>query len=323
LSTQGDGGLQEAKIILLIQFILPMLALVLGQTYEGDPGAVKCLAKACLFVVALMIPLQLLATWIQQLPFLSFYLYAFSVYQHFQYVPVVLVCAFVIACFSLWPDKVYRTALLSLAIPIGAYAMLSMSTLTVGGLLIGSVVFVAYRYLRKCGKDQKGPLLLLLMIAIGINGALPVVEGMFGGLGKASNVYERVEIWRFYIEEILSSGNILLLGHSSPPDREFYPSAHNYYLDFIYNFGLLALTPIVWLIAFTMWKSARHWKDISAKPEFFALTGVVLFLLIADNSLKVALRQPYPGVVTFFLWGVLLSRISMLGRAQGTHGTEG
>ena len=262
LSTQGDGGLKEAKIILLIQFVLPMLALVLGQTYEGGPGAEKCLAKACFYVVALMIPLQLLATWIQQLHFLSFYLYAFSVYQHFQYVPVVLVCAFVIACFSLWPDKVYRTVLMSLAIPIGAYAKLSLSTLTVGGLLIGSVVFVAYRYLRKCGKDQKGPLLLLMMIAIGVYGAIPIVEDMLGGLGKARNFFERIDIWRFYIGEILSSSNEWLFGHGTPPDREFYPSAHNYYLDFGYNFGLLALTPIVWLIAFTMWKSGRHWKEI-------------------------------------------------------------
>jgi hypothetical protein len=67
---------------------------------------------------------------------------------------------------------------------------------------------------------------------------------------------------------------------------------------------LIALFPIIWLIAFTLWKSGRHWKEISANPEFFALTGAVLFLLFVNNSLTVGLRQPYPGIVTFFLWGM-------------------
>ena len=367
LSTHGDATMQQAKVILLIQFILPMLALVLGQIYRGSSGADGNLAKAFLYVVALVIPLELAATWNQNLPLLTSYLYVFSVYQHLQYVPLVLVCAFVIACFSLWPDKVYRTALMTLAIPIGAYAMLSLSMLTVGGLLIGSVTFVAYRYLRRCGKDWIVPLLLLLMIAIGIYGVFPVVEqtlreeGKLGGfsempgparagddevivtpkvtvtpkvsvtpkvnetqkVNEVRNVTERLEIWKFYVGEIAKSGNVWLLGHATPPDRRLYPSAHNYYLDFAYNFGFVAMFPILWLIGFTLWKSGRYWKGISANPSFFALVGVVVFLLLVDNSLKVSLRQPYSGIVTFFLWGVLLSRLRELGRTPGSHRAEG
>ena len=197
--------------------------------------------------------------------------------------------------------------------------------------------------------------MLLLMIAIGIYSVFPVVEKTFREEGKmgnlletpdaertpeaeqtddgevnvarkvamARNVPERIAIWRFYIDGIAGSGNKWVLGHETPPDRELYPSAHNYYLDFVYNFGLIALVPILWLIAFTLWKSGRHWKEIATNPEFFALTGVVLFLLLVDNSLKVGLRQPYPGIFTFFLWGVLISRLGELGRTAGTHGAEG
>jgi len=331
LTTQGDGGQQQSKIILLIQFILPMLALVLGQTYAGSLDSEENVAKACLYVVALMIPLNVVATWIQNLPLLSWYLYAFSVYQHLQYVPVVLVCAFMIACFSLWPNKVYRTVLIVLAIPIGAYAKLSLSMLTVGGLLIGSVTFIAYRYLRKCGKDQKGPLLLLLMIVIGICGAAIPVGETLDSWGKPRSVFEilearntaqRIKIWKFYIDEIASSDSKWVFGHGTPPDRRLYPSAHNYYLDFVYNFGLVALIPILWLIAFTLWKSGGHWRKISEDPKFFVLTGAVLFLLLVDNSLKVGLRQPYTGIVAFFLWGMLISKLSELGRTAGTDSNE-
>jgi hypothetical protein len=347
LSTRGDGDMQQAKIILLIQFTLPMLALVLGQTYEGSPGAEGNLAKACLYVAALVIPLQLVATWIQKLPVLSSYLYLFSVYQHLQYVPVVLVCAFVVACFSLWPIKVYRTVLMVLAIPVGAYAMLSLSMLTVGGLLIASVTFMAYSYLRRGGRGQKGPVLLLLMVAIGSYGAIPMVDQNLRNTGKAAHSFEmratgrtgddevgitqnvvvtreaavtrsitqRMEIWQFYFDEIINTGNDWVFGHESPPDRGLHPSGHNYYLDFVYNFGLIALAPIIWLIAFTLWKSGRYWKLIVPNPEFFALTGVVLFLLFVDNTFKV-------GIFTFFLWGVLLSKLSELGRTARTHGAE-
>jgi hypothetical protein len=42
------------------------------------------------------------------------------------------------------------------------------------------------------------------------------------------------------------------------------------------------------------------------------LTIVVLFLVIPDNLLKVGMRQPYPGIITFFLWGLLLARLESL-----------
>jgi hypothetical protein len=345
LSTHGQVEMQQAKIILLIQFILPMLALVLGQTYGGSPGSAGSFAKASLYVLALVIPLQLVATWSQESPFLSPYVYLFSIYQYLQYVPVVLVCVFVVACFVLWQEKVHRMVLLALAAPVGAYAMYSISTLTVSGLLAGSIIFIVYRYLRKWGKDQKGPLLLLLLITIGITSAIPMVTQNLIHMRKAGNVFDmtsamltgggdttreelpknvttRLRVWTFYVEEIASSRDGFVFGHQSPPDRTLYPSAHNYYLDFTYNFGFFALVPIFWLIAFTIWKSGRYWKEISLNPALFALTGAVLSLLLIDNSIKVSLRQPYPGIVTFFLWGMLLSRLSELGRASNTHRPE-
>jgi drug/metabolite transporter superfamily protein YnfA len=44
------------------------------------------------------------------------------------------------------------------------------------------------------------------------------------------------------------------------------------------------------------------------------LTLVVLFLVLIDSNFKVTLRQPYPGVFTFFLWGLLLAKLSRLRR---------
>jgi DHA1 family tetracycline resistance protein-like MFS transporter len=42
------------------------------------------------------------------------------------------------------------------------------------------------------------------------------------------------------------------------------------------------------------------------------LAVVVLFVLLIDSNAKVPLRQPYPGIFFFFLWGLLLARLQAL-----------
>ena len=336
VATHGYAELQQAKIILLIQFILPMLALVLGQTYGDNIDAEENIAKAGLYVLVLVVPLELLATWNENLPFLSPDVYLFSVYQYLQYVPMVLICLYIFACFTLWKNKTYRMALLAMAIPIGAYAAFSISTLTFFALVAGSIVFTMYWYLRERDKKQTTPLLMLFFIAIGVTATIPRVTPNLIHMGKSGNMLDiasavlsdeddatkrdtpknvraRLATWRFYVDGIVNSPQALVIGTQRPPDRRLYRSAHNYYLDFVYNFGLVSLIPLLWLIGFTLWKSGRYWKRILEKPELFVLTGLVLFLLFVDNFFKVGLRQPYPGIISFFLWGVLISRICELG----------
>jgi hypothetical protein len=105
---------------------------------------------------------------------------------------------------------------------------------------------------------------------------------------------------------------VFLFGHAERPDRTKFPSAHNYYLDFVYNFGALAFLPMGVAIGYTLLMAYRSQEKILASPGLLGLTVVVLFLLLVDNSLKVGLRQPYPGIITFFLWGLLLARMESL-----------
>jgi O-antigen ligase len=99
------------------------------------------------------------------------------------------------------------------------------------------------------------------------------------------------------------------MGNAQRPDRIKYPSAHNYYLDFLYNFGFLSIVPLICLIGFTVYTVYRRRKEISSSPAVLGLVIVVLFILFVDNFLKVGLRQPYPGIFSFFLWGLLLSKL--------------
>jgi O-antigen ligase len=111
---------------------------------------------------------------------------------------------------------------------------------------------------------------------------------------------------------VTNSPKSFFLGVGDSLSRSQYPSAHNYYLDFIYNFGALALFPMLFLMGLTITQIYSHRREVFASPVLLGLCLVTLFLLIADNSLKVGLRQPYPGIFTFFLWGILLSELFKL-----------
>ena len=325
------NGQAKAKLILLIQFILPMFALVLGQMFDKTSNTILVIARVFLCVLAVIVPTQLVATWSRGQILLSPYLHLFSIYQHFQYVPVIFSVAYLVALFSLWDVRWCRLVLLTLCIPAGIFMAASLSTLATGGLVLGVLGFAAHRRLR-----DRGVLILCVGIGLSVVAYSTIVSTTkavakyemepIAGLDSVNRVElprhigARVTYWKFYGKEVVDSGKSLLLGHSSSPDRAQYPSAHNYYLDFVYNFGLIAMLPLLGLIMVTLVMVYRNWEGIVLSPPLLGLVGGVLFLLFVDNSFKVGMRQPYPGIITFFLWGTLLARLS---RAQRTLVNQG
>ena len=106
---------------------------------------------------------------------------------------------------------------------------------------------------------------------------------------------------------IVENAHTGMFGHADPISREITTSAHNYYLDLIYNFGAISALPILVLLAYTILLLWRCRKKLDEAVGWTA--AVVLFLVVIDNNLKVTLRQPYPGIFTFFLWGLLIQQL--------------
>jgi hypothetical protein len=341
----GDAE-EQARLILLMQYILPMFAVVLGMTYEDRRRPASMAEKAMLVVIAVLIPLQLMASWAQAQMFLTPYLYLFSIYQHLQYVPVIVAGGYLIALFSLWNYRAWRILLLMLAPLAGIYAAASGSMLAGGFILAGSAAFAVHRMTVEKDKNRRIGGWAAFSLVLGAGTAYHVwmsrvskfigVESLEGaGAGGlytqklsgsiALNLESRISSWRFYLRGILDEPTTLLFGHSVPPDRSMWPSAHNYYLDFIYNFGVTPALVMIGLIVFTLVRIYRNRKSIMSSQSMMGLVIVVLFLLLPDNLLKVGMRQPYPGIITFFLWGLLLARLRSLrkavdGRPRRRHG---
>ncbi len=316
-------GQEQAKLILLIQFVLPMFALVLGQLYGSDKSSsgLPVVAACFLWILVFLVPTQLVFTWLGSSPILSPSLGLFSVYQHLQYVPVMFVAAYLLALYTLWENPPYRKILLVMGAALGIYTGASVSALANAGLIAGVVAFAVMAGRRS--SPRKTLLALVLAVLVCSIGYFSYATGRMGpkydlihlqtdtAAFAPKNLAQRIAYWKFYAGEILASPKSAVLGHLSAPDRSKYPSAHNYYLDFAYNFGIVPLLPLLGLIGLTLFGVRRKWPVVKTSLPLLGLTAVVLFLLLVDNSFKVGMRQPYPGILTFFLWGILLSHLFM------------
>jgi hypothetical protein len=313
--------IEPRKLLLAAQFLLPTMGLLLGQLVRDETDVIP---RAFMWLLAVMVPLQLLAGWWQGTLTLTHYLYVFSIYQHFQFVPVIFVAAFCLALAYLW-DR-HKTLLRILTVVMGIYVMASAAFLAIGLY----VMFVPLFFLRKMSRLKLERWVVLALLAAGVVAALGSATlyyniakhnnnligdhgqylGKFQTLAEGKmpvNIRERFGDWKMYGHWITESPRALLFGHVSPPPREVRTSAHNWYLDFTYNFGLVSLLTFLALIAYT---ARLLWRLRASLPdEVFWCAGIVAFLVLVDSSFKVTLRQPYSGIFAFFLWGLLLSRL--------------
>lgn len=312
----GDGiTTPQRKLIMAAQVILPLVGLLLGQLVD-DRG--RIIARAFLVVLSLVVPFQLFATWLQGEDRITHYLYVFSIYSHWQYVPVIFVCAFAYALTSLWDE--HKRWLCVLAIPMFVYVTRSFSFLTIvpfTALMIAFAVFRLWRYRAKIMLRVALSFLIVAVIGAGVYLAKRdgqpdsgLFMGKFAELSEGrlpGNVQERFNDWKFFGKGIVESGKTFLVGHPQPMPREIRTSPHNWYLDIAYTFGVIALLPIALLAGHTARVCWRRRKLLPAQTWWLA--AIVFFLVVVDSNFKVTLRQPYPGIFAFFMWGLLLSRL--------------
>jgi len=311
----GHGDLERSKILLVIQYILPMGALVLGEMFKEEWLDTNAkIERALLLVLFILVPIQLVSSWLQDSFQLVSFVYLFSIYQHALYVPMIFIAAYLLAIFSIWPDVKLKKILLILSPMMGLYAAASLSLTAITFLFSGMFFFAVVRWRIASEKIPANIFMVMLSVCI----CYLVVEMSTVDIAKtfSDHAFEILNAWKFYVDEDFISVKSMLLGHVDTLDALKFPGIHNYYLDMIRNFGLVAVIPVLALLGYTVRAVYFSKSNFTTSPAVLGHIFVLFFLLVVDNSTQVSLRQPYSGVFTFFIWGLLIARISKINKIQ-------
>ena len=317
ITFQNAVLLNEAKLILLVQFILPMFAFVFGQMYEGW-GAEKGRGERQLFWGALSLMLiHIVASWTQGSIVLVPDLYFFSMYQYREYVPVILVAALLIGYFSVLSHGRQKRMMPLVALVVGMYIGASILPIFIF-LFVG--IFLLF-YWRRCQLPQRN---LLLIFPVGSLVAITYISvGLIGDVGSTNGLRhwdivhdmqryqgDMQSAWRYYAQGVFYDLKSLVFGHLIRPPRAEYPSAYNYYLNVLYNFGLIALLPFLFVLFYTARLQALATRRLMyCEPQMLVISASMIYFLLGQSFISVVLQQPYPAIFIFFLWGGYLSRL--------------
>ena len=323
--SRGYSGGEVAKLTLLAQYLLPIFALVLGEMYGHRYGK-PLFERAALTMLVMIVPAQLIATWIQGQWMLVPSLFLFSIYQYLDYLPMVVVSVTLMVVFSLWRNSPLSTRLMSFGLPlVSVYVAATGSTTAICGLTIGLMVFIfVAKRAPMVSRTLRNIVFFSLLVGLcygfmarhenKLYDSPPVEQGVSGvELSSKDSIPAQ---WRHYASGILESPSVFVFGHRLPPNREAHPSAHNYWLDALYNFGALAMAP---LFALTIYTFRRIWRlrdEVFDSPMLLGTVLAATYLLLIENMFSVALRQSYSGIVSFFIWGLLLARLNASSRQR-------
>ena len=347
VAAKGNADYEGAKLALLAQYLIPMFGLVLGEMY-GAAARGPVFERAACWVLVIILPAQLLSTWLQGYVLLSPKVAFFSIYQHLQYFPMIVSALSILAVLSLWGRATRPSPLAGGLLMIASVYVVAANSL---GALVGLMItWAGFLFLYCRGTKLRFQSIAILAAAV-VGAALFAAATSSGWLARAvattaepsvqmswdsklsvmlprgdgdsvQSAPRHMDYWHHYVGEILESPRTLLVGHPTPPDRRQYSSAHNYWLDVAYNFGLLALLPVLGMLAWTL-RALWLRRDLVIGDSLLLATALAfIYLFLLENLLKVGLRQPYPGILSYFIWGLLIFRIRSLPAARGKAGEE-
>jgi len=315
------GGQDGGRFVLMSQFVLPLFGLVLGEMF----GAIErghVFERAALSLLLLILPAQLTATWLAGHTDARPLVFVFSIYQHLQYFPAVVAALATMASFALWTQsRAMRIAIGFMFLIVLVHLVASESINAIASAAIGMVMFVIFHWRDARFRWHLSATFTAALLAAAFYATLVHTDDSVGNRhsmaeatvaswsASVADGNNRAERWRIFADGIKTSPEVFLFGHATRPDRNLYPNAHNYWLDATYSFGILTILPLIAWIAMAIsmvWKQRRR---LLLDPLLLGTTMAAGYLVLIENMFNIGMRQPYPGILTFFIFGLLISRL--------------
>jgi len=288
----------------LAQFFLPMVAIVCGEIIGSNSKLKNIVLKSFFKIALIVIALQILFTLKYNTEGLNPNFILFYIYQTEQYTSLALIIIVFVNLQNFYLKNYnekfnYRYYLVLVLILTYVYLSKSITL-----YVYSTVFFITHLFLiSRSLKNYLFIIPLFFIILLSIN---------YLNFDYSNFISHRTHWYSLYFLEITSSIKTFFLG--SNIENELYkitPGVFNYYLDFIYNFGFISIIPLLLLIFITIVKVIKHIKINVISSENLFIIVVLIVVVSIDSFLKVSLKQPYIGIILFFLWGICFSSLSI------------
>ena len=311
------------RLINLVQFLLPWMGLVIALNLKIYLNMYIIIYYFLIFILSL----QLSVTFFLEKKIIISDIIFFTVYQNIQYVSTVFTLLTILVSINLFKDKKLEIIFLNLLSLIYSTLTYSLSSLSIfaiffsGCLLkfffeknqnrvkifkifILSFIFILLflgflNYLKKDDDKQK----------FVTNNNVNYYENSLKfkdilNFKTPANIILRIEIYKNYFQTISNDKRILFLGDKSGELDKKFKSSHNLILDIIYKFGLILVIPYLYLFFLILHKLSKF----KNKTNDFTSFLILLIVILVENFFKLSLKQPYPGIISFYLIGFYLKK---------------
>lgn len=311
------------RVINLVQFLLPWMGLVIALNLKIYLNMYIIIYYFLIFILSLQLSLTF---FLEKKIIISDVLF-FTVYQNIQYVSTIFTLLTILVSINLFKEKKFEIIFLNLISLIYSTLIYSLSSLSIfaiffsGYLLkfffeknknsikifkifILSFIFISLflgflNYLKKDNDKQK------FVTNNNVNyyeNALKFKDIL--NFKTPANIILRIEIYKNYFQAISNDKRILFLGDKNGKLDKKFKSSHNLILDIIYKFGLILVIPYLYLF-FSILHKLSKFKN---KKNDFTSFLVLLIAILVENFFKLSLKQPYPGIISFYLIGYYLKK---------------
>ena len=317
----SKGDINLKKIVYFIQFIIPWLGLLIAYNIKNEEGIFKII----FYFLSFLVTLQLLITIFKGKLILISDIYFFSVYQNIQYVSSIYVMLAAIVSINLYKKNKFKIILFNLIVLIYVLLTYSLSSIIIYILFLLVAVFYCFY---KSSIQLRIKYVLIFVVSLIIfahnfssnqihldKSKFIFKKNYYENFQKfediknfkiPKNFEKRMIIWKDYYDEIKSNKNIIFFGSQNYELDETHKSAHNLILDIIYKFGFTLV--ITYLLLFLIIKKKiLYFKNQKQINNFLSLF-LILIISIIENMFKVSLKQPYPGLISFYLIGYYLKK---------------
>lgn len=316
-----DMVLESSKLVLLSQVVVPMFGLVLGEML-GSASHERAFEFAALFMLLFVLPFQLLASWlagdVNTRPFVFF----FSIYGYHEYFPAIVAALATLSALSFWSySRSLRLAVVCMYVVVNTHLVASENIPALMAGIAGMSAFAAFYW-----RNIRDRWCLLITVSVSLAAALfytglqhidlfscvvnSISVSEFGGMlmSDSNSAVCSLSGWVF-VERIIYSCDIFLFGYGDALDRNFRPCPNNYWLDVSYKFGMFALVPLCVLVVSTIFAVLRQRDRVLAEPAIFGPVLAFVYLVLFESMFNVGMLEPYPGVLSFVIFGMLVSRL--------------